>query len=420
MISTNIIEDILFKIHDQEFKIQFNLPWVNLIKLPTSILAGYFVYPSKLELLSAESTETTYEWFGGSDHGAKADDIRWNKIGSGFSLKVDNDLIGHKIKIVCTPKNGNQIGPSAEQISKGSVEAGPGVCPFETRHLFTPIKLTGRTFRTVTYNLLADLYTDSDYSRETLFPYCPPYALSMDYRKQLLIKELLGYNSDIICLQEVDAKIFDHDLQRLFSELNYQGTYQPKGNTAEGLAMFFNANRFSLVEKFGLTIGEHIEQLPVFEELWRKIESNVKLMDRIRVRSTAIQVTVVRSIEFDKILVVANTHLYFHPDADHIRLLQIGFSMLYVKHVYDKIKSDLQLINDANISIVFCGDFNSVPECGIFKLMTEKLVGPDFIDFKSSKFDLIEFFNLVLFVNDNCLCFRFGRSCSGRNTSTTL
>lgn len=83
-------------------------------------------------------------------------------------------------------------------------------------------------------------------------------------------------------------------------------------------------------------------------------------------------------------MVVANTHLYFHPDADHIRLLQIGFFMLYVKHVYEQTILEHKL-SEQNISIIFCGDFNSVPECGIYKLMTEKFVPDDFVDFKSSK-----------------------------------
>jgi hypothetical protein len=44
----------------------------------------------------------------------------------------------------------------------------------------------------VSYNILADLYADSEVSRTQLYPYCPPYALSIDYRKQLVLKELLG------------------------------------------------------------------------------------------------------------------------------------------------------------------------------------------------------------------------------------
>lgn len=95
------------------------------------------------------------------------------------------------------------------------------------------------------------------------------------------------------------------------------------------------------------------------------------------------QVTVLKSKSLEKYLIVANTHLYFHPDADHIRLLQIGFFMLYVKHIWHKTIDDLKL-NEQQISIIFCGDFNSVPECGIYKLMTEKFVPDDFIDFQSS------------------------------------
>jgi len=48
------------------------------------------------------------------------------------------------------------------------------------------------SFRVVTYNILADVYSDSDYSRDYLFPHCPADILSIDYRKQLLLKELTG------------------------------------------------------------------------------------------------------------------------------------------------------------------------------------------------------------------------------------
>ena len=35
------------------------------------------------------------------------------------------------------------------------------------------------------------------------FTYCQPWVLSWQYRKQNLLKELLGYSADIVCLQEV-------------------------------------------------------------------------------------------------------------------------------------------------------------------------------------------------------------------------
>jgi len=48
------------------------------------------------------------------------------------------------------------------------------------------------SFRVVTYNILADVYADSDFSRDFLFAHCPADVLSIDYRKQLLLKELIG------------------------------------------------------------------------------------------------------------------------------------------------------------------------------------------------------------------------------------
>jgi 2',5'-phosphodiesterase len=41
-----------------------------------------------------------------------------------------------------------------------------------------------------------------------LFNYCPPTALDPDYRIQLILEELRGYQADIMCLQEVDDKAF--------------------------------------------------------------------------------------------------------------------------------------------------------------------------------------------------------------------
>jgi hypothetical protein len=40
------------------------------------------------------------------------------------------------------------------------------------------------------------------------FGYCPPWALCWPYRKANLLKELLAYDADILCLQEVQSNHF--------------------------------------------------------------------------------------------------------------------------------------------------------------------------------------------------------------------
>lgn len=384
--------ELTLLINDDPLKVVVNLPWVNKITLPSSILAGFIVYPAKLDLQFSSKDESDLIWYRGLEVKSKNEnDIVWEEIGQGYCYVPTIHDINYKLKVKCIPRNKNEIGPSSECISKCLVDAGPGFCPFETRHAFTTDKLKDNKFRVMTYNLLADYYCDSDYSRTALFPYCPPYALQIDYRKHLFIKEIIGYNSDITCLQEVDGKIFDLDLVPILQTKFMKGNLRKKGTTAEGLATFYDTRRFELIEETGINIGSNIKTLGAFKELSEKIQSNEKLMDRISDRSTTLQVSALRSMDnSSKIIVVANTHLYFHPNADHIRLLQIGFSMLFVKDFVNKLKEKM---SGHQVDLIFCGDFNSVPECGIYKLMTEKMVPDDFIDWNSSKYIYFRYFN---------------------------
>lgn len=238
--------EILLKVLDDDFRIDLNSPTVLAVSLPQSILAGFFVYPSKLEMVFTDKERSEFQWYRGKmPKSNNAQQIEWIPAGTGYSYMAKPEDVGHHLKFSCVPKNELKAGPLAEVISGTQVQAGPGQCPFEVRHLFTQNKLINQyQFRVVTYNILADLYADSDYSRTELFGYCPNYALHIDYRKQLFIKEILGYNADIVCLQEVDGKVYDLDLLPVFRVKNFDGHYKAKGKTAEGLATFFDCNRF--------------------------------------------------------------------------------------------------------------------------------------------------------------------------------
>lgn len=42
--------------------------------------------------------------------------------------------------------------------------------------------------------------------------------LDVAYRMQLVLAELVGFNADIICCQEVDAKVYNDYMQPLLSQ----------------------------------------------------------------------------------------------------------------------------------------------------------------------------------------------------------
>jgi 2',5'-phosphodiesterase len=43
-------------------------------------------------------------------------------------------------------------------------------------------------------------------------------------------------------------------------------------------------------------------------------------------------------------IVVANTHQYFHPDADHIRLLQSGMAVTFLEHLVAEATAEVSFI----------------------------------------------------------------------------
>lgn len=366
---------------DDSYEIQVNRPWVSNLQMPTSILAGYYVYPNRIELLFCHRDDLQFTWW--RDSGSA-----WSKVGEGFSYLVSNDDVSHKLKLRCSPKGDSDgSGLYFERVANCVVQAGPGMCPFEERHLYTPHKLTGNKFRVISYNILADLYADSNYSNEVLFSYCQKYALNMDYRKQLFIKEILGYRGDIICMQEVDAKIFDLDLEPILKENGFSGHFAEKREVGEGEAIFYDSARFELLQKYQFDVGENLKGLEIFKEINEKLQRNERLFNRIVDRPTTLMVLALRSRDNPgQVLVVANTHLYFHPDADHIRLLQAGLCVLYIENVILEEVRKHHVEPSDKISIIFAGDFNSDPKSGIFELMTQGSIGTDYKDWSSSKY----------------------------------
>ncbi|KAH8412901.1 hypothetical protein KR009_006695 [Drosophila setifemur] len=368
---------------DTAFDVVVNQPWIKGIQLPKCILAGCLVYPTKFESQFADREYCQGIWF----KSKFPEKQQWEECGAGFRYETSDEDVDYYLKFSVTPKNGKgEAGPAVEAISKCPVQAGPGPCPYETRHQHTPSYLTKpNEVRVVTYNLLADLYADSDYSRSTLFPYCPPECLQIEYRKQLFLKELLGYHADVICLQEVDQRIFDTDLKEVLEQPphNFRGFLATKGEAPEGVAIFYRTSRFELLKSHILNIGNNLSTLPIFTDLWNKIKDNTQLAKRICERSTTVEIALLKMRATENYLLVANTHLYFHPDADHIRLLQMCFAIIYTEHIRNMAKREFN-IKAENIGLIFCGDFNSVPECGIYKLMTEQFVDESLEDWRSN------------------------------------
>jgi len=195
-------------------------------------------------------------------------------------------------------------------------------------------------FRVMSYNILADQYAGTAYAQQVLFDYCPTELLDNQYRRQLVLQEVIRYQPDILCLQEVDDKVFaEYLLPHLLLE-GYEGCYTNKqGKVREGSAMFWRTSRFRALAKkdvllrdvFAPPLGDLHQQ---FSPL---LDNSPNLVDALQKVTTIAQMVLLLPADStsaaapaaaaaagggrSRPLLVTNTHLFFHPYAPHIRTI---------------------------------------------------------------------------------------------------
>lgn len=152
----------------------------------------------------------------------------------------------------------------------------------------------------------------------------------------------------------------------------------------EGCALFINSKRLELN---GCEAHELKSPLPVKRPELDKWDSTDKIYNLLQKRPDLMEILMNRlghilqlACLHDKTtgaqLLVGNTHLFFHPDASHIRTLQMWSILRLLAEAQNKISSSTR-------HIILCGDFNSslVNSCG--KLLVEGVVPANFRDLKN-------------------------------------
>lgn len=450
------IDGVSVDLNGSSYVVRTDCPTVKTMTLPSHIMKG-FITTLNVNLVNCDIKNSQISWYRQISAQERKDMIEkgkatedqiefdtrsfYYKVSSGLTYCPGNEDLAHYLKVVCLPSDGERNGPKYWCLSDSPVELGPSECPFEKRHQHTKdIIASPSMFRCISYNILANLYADSEYSRSVLFAHCPSYALDYDYRRQLLLKEISGYNGDIVCLQEVDKKEFPATFQPFFKYVkNMSGVFNNKGyQTAEGVATFFRDDKFELIQSHRVLLSELIQEyrpkqesnidkgdkesktideietkspknnldlqphfilrqreseeskrcLAKFDQIRSAIVANEQLRNRFLDVHTILQVSLLKFRDCsDRYLLVANTHLYFAPDADHIRLLQGSVCVKYMEYIKEYFERMLKLNQEDSkpvISVIFCGDMNSDPKCGLRKLLLEGRIDSGLEDWRSN------------------------------------
>ncbi|KAK7119038.1 hypothetical protein R3I94_021026 [Phoxinus phoxinus] len=372
------LDGAVLHVGDLKYKVERNPPTFTVSELPSSLMSGFPVCP-KLEIEFGDLKDCKFTWLKESSPNAhmRGDTECWMEAGLERVFTPSNLDIGLRVMLKCTPGNGSKFGQPKELVSSGAVEAGPGTCTFDNRHIYTQKVTDDSSLRVVSYNILADIYAQTDLSKTVLYPYCAPYALEMDYRQNLIKKELSGYNADIICLQEVDKGAFLDSLSPALDAFGLEGVFKIKDRQYEGLATYFRRSKLKLLEQCDVVLREALTADPLHRELLEKVSTNPGLKEKIETRSTVLQVTILQSLcDPSRILCVGNTHLYWHPKGGNIRLVQIAVALKHMKQVV--------MEKHPGARLIFAGDFNSTPSSGLFQLVCEGSVSENHDDWASN------------------------------------
>jgi len=308
----------------------------------------------------------------GKSNGPEAStEQKWIEVANTASYTPSTEDIGHTLKLACTPYSADGTKGTAKTLKTSYVIAPPPPPP-PRRMLIVRnnvVVSAGKpgTYRTnmnrlgftmLTYNCLAEIYATGE-----AFPYCPAWALPWNYRRRNILRELIAYHADVMCLQEVQADHFENFLEPELAKYNYAGLYKCKTREfmgqygkMDGCAIFYRRDKFNM-----LPGGNNEVE---FNTIARNRHGNDKRLLNRLLRDNVAQVV---ALEVNmpagqqipggrRQLVIANTHINASVEFADVKLWQTQHLLIEVERVMTQVSGSIN-----NLPLVIAGDFNSLP-----------------------------------------------------------
>lgn len=236
-----------------------------------------------------------------------------------------------------------------------------------------PEEVKKNNFTVLTFNLLCHHYATAK-----LYSFTSSWALNWDYRKELIKKQLLESNADVVCLQEVETQSFEDYWLPLLTEHGYRGLFHAKyrarrmsekdAKKVDGCALFYKHNKFSLFEKKSI----EYTQIVLNSNKYKKSDD---VFNRLQNRDNIALVTILKHLETGELVLVANTHLHWDPLLNDVKTVQVGVLLEEIELIIKRqLKDNSQITNIKDFPMFICGDFNSQLHSAVYKLLSQGFV----------------------------------------------
>lgn len=256
---------------------------------------------------------------------------------------------------------------------------------------------TSESFSVMTWNVLADIYATSE-----AYPCSEGHVLSWTFRRERILSEIIQYNPDIVCLQEIQGDHFEEFFAPALLRRGYEGLYKQKTTklfrgsgkhkggkyVCDGCATFFKVPKFHLLDHFGI---EFARVMPPPAAPSNKAHRNDKrlLKDNVALVLCLEQLVTAApppdgarggpstndpsgGSSGKHVLVIANTHILANPEAPDVKIWQANTLTSVLTEYMDKTTAFNQSPGASNPpGLVVCGDFNSTPSSAVYDLVTK-------------------------------------------------
>ena len=253
-------------------------------------------------------------------------------------------------------------------------------------------------FTVLTYNILCHSFAPS-----TAYKYTPAWALDWNYRKTVILDELVNASAEIVCLQEIDGEQFADFFHPQLKQHGYEGCHYSRSRArtmshdeaikVDGCAMFWKADRFNLIETQVIEFNQvALKKLDTrTDDMFNRVMSrdNISIVAFLELKASGAR------------LMAVNAHIYWDHRYRDVKLVQIGMlveemekaveefskwpSRLQVDEQYNNGKSYAYdpSIKGKDIPLVLCVDLNSTLDSAVYDLLATGEVPPDHEDFMS-------------------------------------
>ncbi|KIK69092.1 hypothetical protein GYMLUDRAFT_635803 [Collybiopsis luxurians FD-317 M1] len=289
---------------------------------------------------------------------------------------------------------------------------------------------TTETISVLCYNILCQRGATT-----RLYGYTPSWALQWDYRRDLILNEILAHGADFICLQEVDGTSYEDFFVDNLAAAGYESVYWPKSRAktmsneserrfVDGLATFFRADKYQLIEKHLIEFSAVAMQ----REDFKKTED---MFNRVLGKDHIATSCAFENRETGSRMLVANIHILWDPKFCDVKLVYTALMTEEVEKMAERfVKLPPRLFPEdppvngngttdtaegsstsspsspplessstpstvvpskprrpptytsaSQIPLIFCGDFNSIPGSGVYEFLSTGVLSKDHPDF---------------------------------------